>query len=213
MRRYGSRLVLALALVAALATTVVAAPTAAASTSSATTRAKVKAAGVSLAYPKAWTIVPASAVALDDMIKALEKKNPKAAAALASATKSGLSKQVKLFAVDLAQATGDNVNVIAGGSGNMPGSAAEFRSGIEAQYKSLNATVDGVSTAKVSGTTAFRANISVPLKRDDGTSTTVHLGQLFVDTPKGIGIVTVTVAADADRSQTIDTVLGSVAIL
>jgi hypothetical protein len=216
MRRYGSRLVLSFsfAVIGVLATTAVTAPVATASTSAAITTAKVKAAGISVAYPRAWTTVPASTAAINDMIKALEKKNPKAAATLENATKNGLSKQVKLFAIDVARSTGNNVNVIAAGSGNLPGSVADFQSGIEAEYKSLNATVDGASTAKVSGTTAYRANISFPLTLDDGTSTMLRLGQLFVDTPKGIAVVTVTVAADDPTgSHTIDTVLSSVTIL
>jgi hypothetical protein len=214
MRRYGPRLVLTLALIAALGTTAVAAPAATASTSSATTRAKVTAAGISVAYPKGWTTVPASAVALNDMIKALEKKNPKAAAALETATKGGLSKQVKLYAIDLSGTnTRENLNVIALGPTPMPSSVAQFESTIAAQYSSFNATVDHVSAVKVSGSTAYRADISVPLKLDDGTTVVLHVGQLVVETPKGVAVATVTAGDNADGSHTVDTVLGSVAIL
>lgn len=48
------------------------------------TRTNVKSAGVSLAYPRAWTVVPVTKKGLESMRKAEAKKNPKVAEQLAN---------------------------------------------------------------------------------------------------------------------------------
>jgi hypothetical protein len=186
LRRRIHSFVLALALSAAGTTTVAIAPRAGASSSTtATTKAKVGAAGIALAYPKGWTVVPASASALRSMVDALGKKNPKAAAALENATKSGLSKQVKLYAIDLTEGTGQNVNVLALGAGAMPSNVSEFETAVASQYRALDATLEDTSTVTIRRHHAYRADVTYPLRRGDGTTATLRLGQLLVDTPRG----------------------------
>ena len=82
--------------------------TAATSPSETTTRtAKVKAAGISLKYPKSWILVSLTKKGLAAQVKVVSKKNPKLAAAMAGTDLS----QFKFRAIEPSEAFAENVQV------------------------------------------------------------------------------------------------------
>jgi hypothetical protein len=173
-------------------------------TAEATTTAKVKAAGISVKYPKSWIAVPLTKKGLAAQTKALSKKNPKLAAVVAATDIS----QFKLRAID--PTTGrETVGVqFIEGSGS-PSSLSDFNSVIP-QYKAAGATVLDTKVVKISGKTAFRIDMTLPVKLPDGSVAVQRVGQVVV--PGGDSAAAVVAAGPDDDSgvAVINSILASV---
>ena len=183
----------------------VAAPTAVGAV--ATTTAKVKAADISLEYPSSWYTAPVTKKAIAAQTKLLKKTNPKLAAALAE---SGVdASQFKLRAIN-PEATGETVGVqLIEGQGS-PGSLSDYKSAVIPGFEAVGATVLAAKTLKVSGKTAYRIDVTLPITLPDGSKQVTRLGQLVI--PEGDDTVSINVAAidDAAGQELVDDILGSV---
>jgi hypothetical protein len=191
-------------LVAVLALIAVAAPASAtASGSTPMATAKVKGAGVSVKYPRAWIVVPLTKQALAAEMKIIAGKNPKLAALMSSVDPS----QSKFFAIDPATYSSEQVQFSPGSGG--PANLGEFKQGVKQIYASTGATFLDAEAVKVGGKTAYRAHLSLPIKAPDGTTVEVREGQLFLVHGDDGTVVTVGVRSGGDTSI-IDTILSGV---
>jgi hypothetical protein len=181
-------------------------PTTASPSEATMATATVKAAGISLNYPKSWILVPLTKSGLAAMLKVLSTKNPKLAAGIAGADVS----QFKFRAIDTSQAVGQNVGVQLIQGGGSPSSLSDLRSGVLSQYKSVGGTVLDTTTVKVSGKTAYRVDLTLPIKAVDGTVVIAREGQLVIPEGDNTVVVTVSVSNDDPGVALINTILASV---
>jgi len=203
------RRLLGIALVAAVGLVGVPAVAAVAATGSdSTTTAVVKPAGVSLRYPSTWTVAKQTKKSLAAQVKALSKTNPALAAQLAQTDLT----TAKFRAVDPGAASGEvsgNVRVQLVKS-PAPRNLAAFTREVTQAYEADGDTVLGTHGVTVSGKTAYRVDLTIPIAGTGATPTVVRVGQLAV--PRGSTSTVVTVGApntDAGAAL-IDTILNSV---
>ena len=133
----------------------------------------------------------------------IARMNPKLAAQLSSVDPS----ESKFFAIDPATFTSVEVQFSRGSGG--PANLGEFKQGIKQIYESTGATLLDAEAVKVSGETAFRAHLSLPIKAPDGTVVDVREGQLLLVHGGDGTVVTVGVKSGGDTSI-IDTILSNV---
>jgi hypothetical protein len=200
---------IALVAMVALVATPIGATAATSPSPGAMTPTKVKAAGISLKYPSSWLLVPLTKKALAAQAKILSKKNPKLAAVLAATDVTDVL-HFKLHAIDPATDGGQNVGVqFVEGLGS-PSSLSDFSSKIIPRYKAAGATILDTKAVKVSGKTAYRIDLTLPVKSPDGSIDVRHLGQLLV--PEGDSWASVNAVASNDDAgiALIDSILTSV---
>ena len=217
MSRFRTFTVVACVLSVALGAVAVSELDAGAATKSSTTTTKVKAAGISLAYPDEWTVVPLTKQALRTMRKRLDKTNPQLGDALEFVGTTGIAAATKLFAIDLeASASGafaNNVNIIVVKNSPMPTSVDAFSAAVSSYYAQLDATLERAEELEIDGKTAYRADATYALQRSDGGEVMVHLAQMVIAHGRSSDVITVTTKDDvADRSIA-DDVFGSVRYL
>ena len=172
------------------------------------TRTNVKSAGVSLAYPRAWTVVPVTKKGLESMRKAEAKKNPKVAEQLANMDPSAF----KFLSVDPTRAGPPFTNVTVEVSGVLPGgtTAADLRDEYASALKPGGDTLRDVKAVKVDNKTAFRLDPTAPHKNSDGTVTTNAVGQMLIPGALSTTVVTVNSTDDATGGAQINSILASV---
>ncbi|MEX2100310.1 MAG: hypothetical protein WEB19_02745, partial [Acidimicrobiia bacterium] len=189
----------------------------AAATKSPVTTAKIKAAGISLGYPKAWTAAPLTKQALKEMRKNLHRTSPEAADALEGASTEAIAGAAKLFAIDLAaSASGEfanNVNVIVVKSADFPGSLDDFTTGVASYYQGINAVLETTAAVKIGRKVAYRADASYALQLADGSATSLHIAQLVLANGKSSDVITVTTTDDAASDRITDDLFASVRYL
>ncbi|MCU1459012.1 MAG: hypothetical protein JWL73_3104 [Actinomycetia bacterium] len=202
----------AVAVMVAMAATV-AAPmasgaTTAASTSS-TKTARIKAAKISVKYPRGWTVAPLTKSGIDRIVKSLATKNPKLAAVLSNTDLS----QFKFFAIDPTATTfASNINVQSVGGGTLP-TLADFTNQVQQAYTSAGGTFVGAKAMKINGKTAYRTDALLPIKAADGTTITAHEGQLFIARGGASAVVTVSSTNDPTGSALIDRIIAGVRLI
>ena len=77
-------------------------------------------------------------------------------------------------------------------------------------YKSAGGTVLDTTAVKVSGKTAYRLDLTLPIKSADGAALIAREGQLIIPEGDSAAAVTVTVSYDDAGVAVIDTILASV---
>jgi len=181
------------------------------------TRAKVKAAGISLEYPSGWTVYALSKRDVAAQQKALAKANPELAEAFDSAQQASFTKNTKFHATDLQsmaeRGVGGNLGVTNVGTGVLPSSLDAFTKQITPQFSSVGGTVSGTSMQKVGGAPAYRVDVLLPLTAPDGTALTVHVTELFIQRGIRTSLVTLAIDDDAAGAQTTDRIMDSVKAL
>jgi len=207
-----------IALLALAAVVCGAAPGVAAAATATTRTAHVNAAQLSLAYPKAWTVVPYKRKEMLAQRKALAKRNPQLADAFDVESTKMVARTTKFHAVDLdAQLAGKpsaNVSVsVVPGSG-FPPSLESFRTVFVPGLKSRGATDVQTSTTKLRGRSAYRLEARMRANTVDGAPLMGHLGQLMIEHPAGAAIVTVVAfpGMPTDPDVLIDDILASVRV-
>ncbi|MET0627094.1 MAG: hypothetical protein ABW033_01395 [Acidimicrobiia bacterium] len=181
------------------------------------TRAKVKAAGISLEYPSGWTVYALSKREVAAQQKALTKANPELADAFDAAQQSSFTKNTKFHATDLdsmaERGVGGNLGVTNAGVGILPPTLDSFTRQISPQFSSVGGTVIGTSTHKVGGRPAYRVDVRLPLTAPDGTNLTIHVTELFVQVGTLTSMVTLAIDDDAEGAETTDRIMDSVKAL
>jgi hypothetical protein len=177
----------------------------------ATNTARVEAEDIQFEYPSDWTVYALTTEDVEEQRAALAKKNPQLAAALDANTFVGLT---KFFAADLgAGFRGEfvsNVGVVAQGSAGFPSNLGDFEQGAHEIAATVGGTLLGVSQTKLNGTTAYRADLTVPVKLPDGGQITVRQAHLFTPLRGGASDLVVTSLNDDRGVAIIDSVLNSV---
>jgi hypothetical protein len=203
------RRVLVIALVATM-TLLVISPAASATTPvvSSMTTAKLKAAGISLTYPRAWTALPFTKKRLAETLKLVGKRNPELAATLTGVDVS----QFELYALDTSGTSPVSSNiVVTTPPGDLGGlSLAEFKDQVAQSYKTLGATIRDAKLTKVDGKRAFRVDASFSAQNAVGASVVESQGALIIPRGSSNTIVAVTSADDAAGAALINELLAKV---
>jgi hypothetical protein len=177
----------------------------------ATNTARVEAAGVSFEYPGDWDAFTLTAGDLEAQRAALARQNPQLAAVFDANAAVGLA---KFFAADLGAAfrgePASNIAVLGEPSGGFPSSIEDFEHSARQQVENAGGTVLGVSETKIDGQTAYRVDLTVPLKLADGTQIAYRQAQLFTPLRGGVSDVVVTSTNDDRGAAIIDAVLRTV---
>ncbi len=174
---------------------------------------RVKSASVSLQYPRGWIVFSRTREGIAAQRRRLSRRDPRLAEALDVEAQTALLPSTKFEASDLSSAfasrvsNGVKVEVVEGG---FPSSLENFTSVRAPSVKQAGGTVLNASTVKVSGETAYRLDVSLPVPRADGTVVSTLLGQLLVRHGSGRVVITAAAADDQAGSTLIDHVLRSV---
>jgi hypothetical protein len=209
MRRWGG--LAALVLVFGLGTESTAMATSAVTGS--TKLVKVRAVGLSLRYPAAWTVVPTQRLS-PQALKRLRKSNPKAAALFDQGIQDQIAKGTKFTARDLdAEFRGDpagKVLVAAVPHTGFPGSLDEFNQYANTIAQNAHGVLLLVGPRHIGGKNSYELAIRLTLTAPSGRSATMRTGELLVPEGDGAAIVGATSTDDAAGQAVIDGILGSV---
>ena len=139
----------------------------------------VKSAGVSLEYPSTWAVVPVTKRVYASNVKAFAKSNPKLAAVLADIP-TDVSK-FKFFATSVAAVSGIHSNVsVQVGASTHGITLAKLTDELREGFKLAGATLVDAKSVKVSGKSAYRIDLAVPLKNTDGMITSKPESELLI---------------------------------
>jgi hypothetical protein len=174
---------------------------------------RVQAAGVSLQYPNGWIVFALTKKGIAAQRRQLAERDPRLAEAFSAEVQTVLIPDTKFEARDLGSAVaagvsnGVTVQVVQAG---FPSSLTAFTSAREPSVEQQGGTVLNASTGTVGGATSYRLDVSLPVRRPDGTSISTRLGQLLVRRSGGRVVITVATSDNAPGSNLIDHVLESV---
>jgi hypothetical protein len=174
---------------------------------------RVQAAGVSLQYPHGWIVFALTKQGVAAQQRQLSERDPRLAEAFSAEVQTVLLPGTRFEARDLGSAVaagvsnGVTVQVVRGG---FPSSLTAFTSAREPSVEQQGGTVLNASTGTVRGAASYRLDVSLPVRRPDGTSISTRLGQLLIRRSGGRVVITVATSDDAPGSKLIDHVLDSV---
>jgi hypothetical protein len=174
---------------------------------------KVKAAGISLRYPAAWTIVAAgSRKEAEARRKAFLKANPKLAKVYDEQTASAAEANVAFRAGDLeaqaAQLPAANMTITLL-SGDLPSTLDEYVRAVKKQLEGAGATLLDSSTVSIGHGSAYRTDFQMTLRAPGGTTIPTRFTQLAIPSLGTSSLLTIGVPGTTDDPR-IDAVVGSI---
>lgn len=174
---------------------------------------QVKAAGVSLQYPRRWIVFASTKKGIAAQQRHLSRKNPRLADAFSAAAQISLLPSTKFQASDLGVASAGRVSddvrieVVPGG---FPSSLQNFTTAREPSVQQAGGTVLDATTVTIGGQTAYRLDVILPVRGVGGTLSSVRLGQLLIQHGDGRTVITVGAPDDAAGSKLVDAILRSI---
>ncbi len=171
------------------------------------TRVTVKSAGISLEYPRNWTVFVLTPKVVRAQRKALVKNNPELADGVDAEAQLAAAKKSKFSAGDVeakANGTVGGAVDVQVNSGFAPRLADETAALVEG-YKQAGATVLGTSSVRVSGRRCARVDLKLA-----ANGSTARISQLLAPLNGRSIVVTTAASDDVIGAATIDHVLTSV---
>jgi hypothetical protein len=175
----------------------VASSDAVAATDPGTTRKRIPDAGISVAYPRSWWVVPHSEKALDAMVRKVGKKNPRMVRRLNEQARSIMAQAGRFAVVDVSSSSMGSLLVF---SVDLPFPEPDDLRGAASAIEEQGFTGLGISSTMVGDRRALRLDMAGELIDLDGRAQSLRSTQLYVPNGSRTTIVQVTSTDDDGRA-------------